>query len=208
MGSEWVYCYSSANANTEATYYFKKKKLSFARTNGDKALSDRKKSIKNRFIWTKKDQWCGPASLQMVLKYVTGKKVSQKKLHKACTGNKKNTPVDFFQMKKAAKKKKVSACIYNKPISDIDVVIQISKNRPMIARIGWKNGNGHAVVIKGYECKKMDELYIYINDPWPVKKGEEKVIKYTDFRYYAYGKNKGGQGNWTHTLANFKKKCF
>lgn len=54
----------------------------------------------------------------------------------------------------------------------------------------------------------MDELYIYINDPWPVKKGKEKVIKYTDFRYYAYGKNKGGQGNWTHTLTNFKKKCF
>lgn len=56
--------------------------------------------------------------------------------------------------------------------------------------------------------QKKDELYIYINDPWPVKKGKEKVIKYTDFRYYAYGKNKGGQGNWTHTLTNFKKKCF
>lgn len=38
------------------------------------------------------------------------------------------------------------------------------------------------------------------------KEGEEKMIRYTDFKYHVYGKNGGGEGKWTHSLANFKKK--
>ncbi len=95
-------------------------------------------------------------------------------MHKAGTGNKFNTTVNVNEMKRAARKKGMSLTIFNKPLSKIDVAIQIGKNK-IIAGIRWKNGGGHYVVIKGYECKKLDGMYIYINDLLPVKGGSKNA---------------------------------
>lgn len=182
----------------------KTKKFSSPKPSAIKHWPNGKKILNVKLFKQKEDLWCGPACLQMVCNYVTRKKISQKKLHKACTGNSRNTTVTVSQMKKAARKQGMSVHAYHRPLSEAEVATQIVGNKPIIARIGWKNGGGHVVVIKGYECINIEEMYIYINDPWP-DTGEQK-IKYTDFKDHAYEANGGGEGEWTHSLAKFKKK--
>ncbi|MDD4402401.1 MAG: C39 family peptidase [Desulfitobacteriaceae bacterium] len=112
-----------------------------------------------------KSYWCGPACLQMVIKYVTGSKISQETLAtEAGTTSTKGTYV--YKMAETLRAHSVNSKYYSVYDVDFDTTFRSSldKDIPAIAHLCTRylpayNGKnyGHYVVLRG--------RYIYINDP-------------------------------------------
>lgn len=112
-----------------------------------------------------KSYWCGPACLQMVIKYVTGSTISQATLaSEAGTNATHGTYV--YKMAEALRANSVNSKYYSVYDVDFDTTLRSSldKGIPAIAHLCTRylpayNGSnyGHYVVLRG--------RYIYINDP-------------------------------------------
>ncbi len=118
------------------------------------------------FYYQETDYYCGPASVKMVIEYLTGERLSQKWLAKKMgtkgptAGTAPRRIVEFLRE-------------YTKePFDEVELFSHrlIEKNIklgfPVIARVktsflsGWKGSYGHYVVIKGWAG-----AYYYVNDP-------------------------------------------
>jgi hypothetical protein len=77
------------------------------------------------------------------------------------------------------------------PIALADITAQIAANRPIVVRIQWTgSGEGHAVVIIGYDCTG-DAPTITLKDPWG------QVLTLMPLSDFPAGYTSGG--TWTHT---------
>ncbi|MYR42351.1 papain-like cysteine protease family protein [Streptomyces sp. SID5910] len=66
---------------------------------------------------------------------------------------------------------------------------QIDAKRPMMARIQWSSGGGHAEVLYGYDTSKS---WVYWGDPWP----DDYRYNWATYDYY----RSNSDFSWTHTL--------
>ena len=134
--------------------------------------------------------WCGPASVQMIVKYKTGKKVSQSTLASYMNTNKSGTYV--YQIARGLNKYTSSnfygyKTVYQKGIYEATKE-SVNKNYPIVGNVNTKLLNdkypfdsGHYVVITGYRyriqgtpaSKSADYLRangenksLYYNDPY------------------------------------------
>ena len=134
--------------------------------------------------------WCGPASVQMIVKYKTGKKVSQSTLASYMNTNKSGTYV--YQIARGLNKYTNSnfygyKTVYQKGIYEATKE-SVNKNYPIVGNVmtkalnsAYKFNSGHYVVITGYRyrvqgtpaSKSADYLRangenksLYYNDPY------------------------------------------
>ncbi|WP_273102413.1 C39 family peptidase [Bulleidia extructa] len=134
--------------------------------------------------------WCGPASVQMIVKYKTGKKVSQSTLASYMNTNKSGTYV--YQIARGLNKYTSSnfygyKTVYQKGIYEATKE-SVNKNYPIVGNVmtkalnsAYKFNSGHYVVITGYRyrvqgtpaSKSADYLRangenksLYYNDPY------------------------------------------
>ena len=134
--------------------------------------------------------WCGPASVQMIVKYQTGKKVSQSTLASYMNTNKSGTYV--YQIARGLNKYTSSnfygyKTVYQKGIYEATKE-SVNKNYPIVGNVmtkalnsAYKFNSGHYVVITGYRyrvqgtpaSKSADYLRangenksLYYNDPY------------------------------------------
>ena len=134
--------------------------------------------------------WCGPASVQMIVKYKTGKKVSQSTLASYMNTNKSGTYV--YQIARGLNKYTNSNFYTYKKITEKRVTIaareSIKKNYPIVGNVktkvlnsAYKFNSGHYIVITGYryriqgtpasksaDCLRAngENKTIYYNDPY------------------------------------------
>ena len=132
--------------------------------------------------------WCGPASVQMIVKYKTGKKVSQSTLASYMNTNKSGTYV--YQIARGLNKYTSSnfygyKTVYQKGIYEATKE-SVNKNYPIVGNVmtkalnsAYKFNSGHYVVITGYRYRvqgtpaSKSADYLRAN-------GENKTIYYND----------------------------
>lgn len=112
-----------------------------------------------------KSYWCGPACLQMVIKYVTGSLISQATLASEA-GTTPTSGTYVYKMAETLRAHSVNSKYYSVYNVDFDTTLRSSldKGIPAIAHLCTRylpayNGKnyGHYVVLRG--------RYIYFNDP-------------------------------------------
>ncbi|EFF88224.1 conserved hypothetical protein [Streptomyces sp. e14] len=82
-----------------------------------------------------------------------------------------------------------SGTVTSSAISYSSVQRQIDAQQPMMARIQWSSGGGHAEVLYGYDASKS---WVYWGDPWP----DDTRYNWATYDYY----RSNSDFSWTHTL--------
>jgi len=158
-----------------------------------------------RLIGQERNKWCGPASIQMIAAFVTGRTPTQARIQHAATRTFENRGTTMSQIRTALRHYRVNSTRRNRAATWNEVRRSIDRERPILARIGWRRGGGHAVVITGYEQARNGN-FLLINDPWPVNRGKRWRVRFGDFRDHAYGKNRGSEGRWTHSQTETRRR--
>jgi len=122
--------------------------------------------------YVKQDEnYCGPASLAMVLKYY-GQDVNQVELGQGIVGEDGVSTTDLLQK---AIDLGFNAEAYSCPIENL--FYYVSQNIPVMVRIVNNAGtNGHFVIVIGYD---IDSKMIYVNDPGIYKNTE---LSFSEFK--------------------------
>ena len=77
-----------------------------------------------------------------------------------------------------------------------DIRSEIDACRPVCARIGWRNGGGHFVILTGYRLLATGKQLVEVADPFFA----DSIMSYRHF-VNAYGSAaQPGGGQWTHTF--------
>lgn len=134
---------------------------------------------------------CGPACLDMMLKYC-GKKISEKELTFLCRTNNK-TGTSHKNLILAAKK--VGFKCYPKSNGTLrDITHRINNCQPtMVNYFDASSKEGHYAVICGYNKRKAT---IIMNDPWY---GKDFEMKWSNFKKIWHNHNKSSSG-WMMTI--------
>jgi hypothetical protein len=77
---------------------------------------------------------------------------------------------------------------------------EVDSRRPVVCRIGWKDGGGHFVVLHGYDLSGATPL-VHVADPVNDKNGTS-IYSLREFRE-GY---RNGDGAWTHTYTTRPKR--
>lgn len=132
--------------------------------------------------------WCGPASVQMIVKYKTGKKVSQSTLASYMNTNKSGTYV--YQIARGLNKYTSSnfygyKTVYQKGIYEATKE-SVNKNYPIVGNVmtkalnsAYKFNSGHYVVITGYRYRVQGTPASNSAD-YLRANGENKSLYYND----------------------------
>lgn len=153
------------------------------------------KTLGVRRVEQQESKWCWAACSEMVGKYGTSSKLTQRDAVRLIWGdtypNKAGTVANMVScvqyISDYKKKAKSVSCL----LSLENIKNNINAGKPMIGRISWTNGDGHAVVFSGYNDAK-----IRIVDP--AKNKPIIYLSYNDLKSKA--KFKSGTGKITHTV--------
>lgn len=126
--------------------------------------------------------FCGPASVQMVLHYISGVKINQYVLANEMHTSSSSGGTYTNYMPKPFRLRGYSA-IEIKPMNVDKLKYYLSRNRPVIILIWFdtRKKSQHYVVVIGY-----DNDGIYIHDPWPEKWGKAKDRNLGSFVHISY----------------------
>jgi hypothetical protein len=164
-------------------------------------------------------QWCWATCAQMVMRYF-GKNITQCEQANALF---KRTDCCHSVMGRGAPFKPISACAkagnpdwnyygfevthssYDTPLTYEELVAQIDANKPVCFSWKWNSGGSHMLVAIGYwnSFQLLGDV-VLVNDPWPVNKGEFKIISY---HAYVSGVNyTHGRDTYDITKVDLKKR--
>lgn len=104
-----------------------------------------------------KTNWCWNTCISMTYKYITGKNKSQESIYKIWFGKNGNEAASLLAMERTAEAIGLNASMKTSHLSFNDIVKQIDKGQPIIARRFSTNKNnkiGHGYLIIGYNKTK------------------------------------------------------
>jgi hypothetical protein len=81
--------------------------------------------------------------------------------------------------------------LVNDPLPFKQIVDERKKNLVVCARVQWRNGRGHFVVISGYILTESGQEWVVIKDPL----FDDVSLPYEDF----CNGYRSGEGKWTHS---------
>lgn len=118
-----------------------------------------------------KPNYCGPASVAMVMQYM-GSDVTQEEIGLGIVDSTGTSPSDLSDRTDTlGYNLSVISCGFNNLLSILD------GGKPVIVRIlNSSKDNGHYIVVTGYD---IDKMLIYINDP---EKIDRDSISFSEFR--------------------------
>lgn len=141
-----------------------------------------------------KSNWCWAASGNSIAAFY-GKNYSQNQFCNLAFGNALNAACPNNQAslandQRAFRSIGISQGSYiSGTLSFASLVTELSNNRPVMTRIGWKRGGGHMMDIIGYDASNSTIEYY---NPWP----DDQRYNYSAYNWY---KN-NSQFTWTHSL--------
>lgn len=156
-------------------------------------------------------EWCWAAATAGIIRYTTGKKISQCNLVRKLNRSKDcpNQSGNFRDVSSLMTKHGIESYFYNGALSLGYLQYQINNRKPMMGILEWPGKElGHIVVIDGYSGQ-----YLYIDYIRPDKTYQIKV-KYSEFlhnsRSKKYSATNGGSvtfpaHKWDRTYYAFRK---
>jgi hypothetical protein len=88
----------------------------------------------------------------------------------------------------------------NRPLRFDEIRQELNAGRPVCARIQWKGGGDHFVVIAGYEVLQSGALHVFVEDPL----NPSSTVEYDEFKTAYYG-----DGEWVDSyLVTESKKIW
>lgn len=142
-----------------------------------------------------KNQWCWIASGTVVATY-KGADVTQNELCDRARSlplgtDCPNEPGTLTQLQRAYRSLGIDPGMFiSGTLSYPRIQSEVKADRPSLARIGWRSGGGHVLVLHGY---KADDQSVLWADPWP-------SAQRLNVGKYSYLKA-NSDFTWTHSLA-------
>jgi hypothetical protein len=140
------------------------------------------------------DQWCWSAASISTSRFYNAQTTwsqcrlvnSELRVGTCCQNGSSSTCNKPWYLDRALRRTANLNRVESDAVSRADVLAEIESDRPLCARVGWRGGGGHFVVISGI----VGDI-VTIDDPW---EGGRSLMPYDEFR-----DNYQNDGEWTHS---------